>query len=55
MPEYAQFQAQMTFSGSSGLNASPPKAAKAANFAAHRRKAIDQTACARTFSRAGST
>ena len=31
------------------------KAAKAVNFAAHRRKTIDHTACARTFSRAGST
>ena len=55
MPEYAQFQNQMNFSGNSGAKASPPNWAKQRNFDAQKRSTIAQIACARTFSRHGRT
>ena len=54
-PEYAQFQNQMSGAGKSGQNACPPSSWKQRNFEKQTRSAIDQIACARTFSFNGMT
>ena len=45
----------MTAAGRSGVKACPPNAAKQRNFEKQTRSAIDQIACARTFSFSGTT